>query len=188
MTVRDNTGAPCSDPCMRWSFEILPGLPGTGPYPEQFTTSGATHREGFVVRFTADQGESWVGNFQRGSGGRYLSAVFEHPTMARFFVISGGQAYVIDPSMRRCVETFGPDVREGVRNERRLVLATDTEAIVVEPLGTWVSERLAWDGIADLELEGDRLRGLGMDAINDEWRPIEVDLQTHAVLASAYEL
>lgn len=128
---------------VRWSFEILPGLPGTGPFPEQFTMSGGTHREGFVVRFTADGGETWVGNFQRGFGGWYLSAAFEHPAMARFVVISGGQAYVVDPSTRACVETFGGNVREAVRDDQRLILATDTEAIVIEPSGRWVSERLA---------------------------------------------
>lgn len=187
LTARDNAGAPCSDSVVRWSFEILPGLPGTGPYPEQFTTHGGTHREGFVVRFSADDGDTWVGNFQRGFGGRYLSAVFEHPAATTFVVVSGGQAYVVEPTTRRSIETFGANICAGVGDEQRLVFATDTEAIVLEPAGRWVSDRLAWDGIAELKLDGDRLTGQGRDALNDEWRPIELDLQSHAVLESAYE-
>ncbi|MFY3743995.1 hypothetical protein ACOQFB_08805 [Anaeromyxobacter sp. Red801] len=139
------------------------------------------------MRFTAEEGETWVGNFQRGFGGWYLSAAFEHPAMERFVVISGGQAYVVAPSTRACVETFGGNIREAVRDDQRLILATDTEAIVLERSGRWVSERLAWDGLADLKVQGDLLRGQGRDALNDEWRPIELDLQTHAVLTSAYE-
>ena len=48
-------------------FEILTGLPGTGPWPEQFSATGlGTHSEGFVVRFVPDHGEAWIGNFLPG--------------------------------------------------------------------------------------------------------------------------
>lgn len=187
LTERDNGAAPCSDSVVRWSFEILPGLPGTGPYPEQFTTHGGTHREGFVVRFSPEQGEPWIGNFQPGFGGQYLSGVFEHPDAKVFVVVSGGQAYVIDPDTRATVDTFGASIRVAVRDERRLIFGTDTDAIVVERSGRSFSPRLAWDGIADLELKADRLVGQGFDVLNDEWRPIEVDLTSHTVLKSAYE-
>lgn len=185
--MRDNARVPCSDSSVRWSFEILPGLPGTGPYPEQFTTHGGTHREGFAVRFSPQDGEPWVGNFQPGFGARYLSSVFERPAATTFVVVSGGQAYVVDPETRAAVETFGGDIRVGLRDERRLVFATETDAIVVERSGRWVSARLAWDGIAEVKLEADRLIGQGWDALNDEWRPVELDLRSHAVLKSAYE-
>jgi hypothetical protein len=172
---------------VRWSFEVLPGLPATGPYPEQFTTHGGTHREGFVARFSPEQGESWVGNFQPGFGSRYLSGVFEHPDATRYVVVSGGQAYVVDPETRKAIETFGANIGVAVRDERRLVFGTDTEAIVIERSKRSVSPRLAWDGIASLKLEGDRLIGEGFDALNDEWRPIELDLTNQVVLKSAYE-
>jgi hypothetical protein len=170
-----------------WSFDILPGLPATGPYPEQFSVHGGTHREGFVVRFVPDTGEGWVGNFQRGFGVTYLSGVFELPGTAAFVVVSGGQAYVVQPESRKAVETFGSSIRAAAHDERRLVFATDTEAIVLEGTGRWVSERLAWDGIADLKIDGDRLTGQGRDALIDDWRTVELDLASHAVLRSAYD-
>lgn len=140
-----------------------------------------------MVRFSPEHGDPWVGNFQRGFGSRFLSRVFEHPDAKTFVVVSGGQAYVVDPETRKAIETFGADIGSAVRDERRLVFGTETEAIIIERSGRSVSPRLAWDGIADLKLEGDRLFGRGFDVLNDEWRPIEVDLTSHAVLKSAYE-
>lgn len=170
---------------MSWTHEILPGLPGTGPYPEQFSTQGGTHREGLVVRFTSSEGESWVGNFQPYYKS-YLSGVFSHPAGDRFVVLAFGQGYVVDPVTRCLVETAGTGICAATHGDGRLVLATDSEAIVVERDTKWVSARLAWDGIGDLKLEGDRLTGQGRDALNDDWRPIELDLRNHAVLKSAY--
>jgi hypothetical protein len=49
------------------NFEVLPGLPAVGPYPEQFAPDGRpTHSEGFVVRILPRTCEAWIGNFQRG--------------------------------------------------------------------------------------------------------------------------
>jgi hypothetical protein len=170
-----------------WTHEILPGLPGTGPYPEQFSTHGGRHREGFVVRFTSSEGDSWVGNFQPYSRS-YLSGVFKHPCGEAYVVLAYGQGYIVDPVTRRLIETIGPGIGAATQDESRLVLATDTEAIVIERDGRWVSSRLAWDGIADLRITGDRLIGQGRDALVDDFREIELDLASHTVLRSAYEL
>jgi hypothetical protein len=186
LTVRDTTTSSCSDVSVDWTYEILPGLPGTGPYPEQFSTQGGTHREGFVVRFTSSEGESWVGNFQPYYR-TYLSGVFSHPAGHNFVVLAYGQGYVVDPATRRLIEAVGPGLCAAAHDDSRLVLATDTEAIVIERGTRWVSERLAWDGIAALRIEGDRLVGQGRDALIDDFREIALDLQSHAVLKSAYE-
>lgn len=55
---------------------ILPGLPGVGSLPLQFSATGqGMHREGLVVEFGDDEeGGRWVGNFQPGC--TRLSAVF----------------------------------------------------------------------------------------------------------------
>jgi hypothetical protein len=71
------------------SFELLAGLPGDGPYPEQFTVMGGTHREGFVVRVIPDRASPWVGNIQPG----YLAVtrVVPHPD-GRTLLASGWDA------------------------------------------------------------------------------------------------
>lgn len=184
--MRDTHRTSCSDSPVSWTYDILPGLPGTGPYPEQFSTHGGTHREGFVVRFTAPTGESWVGNFQPYFD-TYLSGVFRHPGGVTFVVVAGGQGYEVEPSSRRLLEVLGPGLCAAAQDEARLALATDIEVIVLERDSRWVSERIAWDGTGELKIEGERLIGLGRDALLDDWRTIELDLKSHAVLRSAYE-
>jgi len=81
-------------------FEVLPGLSGVGPYPEQFSATGkGTHREGFVVRFHPHLSESWVGNFQSVLHG--FTGVLLHPDGRTVIVVSGGQAYHVDPETRK---------------------------------------------------------------------------------------
>jgi len=72
------------------TFEELAGLPGSGPWPEQFSATGrGTHREGFVVKFVPARGASWIGNFQPGLTS--LHGVYRHPNRHHLLVVSGGQ-------------------------------------------------------------------------------------------------
>ena len=90
---------------MAANFEVLPGLPAVGPYPEQFAPDGRpTHSEGLVVRVLPRKGEPWVGNFQRGLS--KLDAVLAHPNGNNVIVIAGGQAYEVRShwSRRPCVD------------------------------------------------------------------------------------
>jgi hypothetical protein len=88
------------------SFEILSGMPASGPYPEQFTLgTRSTHGEGFVLRVIPDDAESWVGNYQRGGSG--YDAVHFHPNGSALIIVAGGQAYVVEPRSRRLIEKFG---------------------------------------------------------------------------------
>lgn len=167
-------------------LEALPGLPGDGPYPEQFTTARGTHREGFVVRVTPEQGQAWVGNFQPGLGG--LSRAVLHPNGRWVVVISRGQAYVVDAEGRRLVGADHAAVQDALVLPDRLILFTFSEIVVLGPGDDrWQSPQLAWDGFDELTVVGARLKGLGWDAVHDAWRPVEVDLETREVLACAFE-
>ena len=166
------------------SFEILPGLPATGPYPEQFSTHGGTHREGFVVRVVPGCGAPWVGNFQ-GNGSSFRSAVFPHPDGHRLIVIARGIAYIVDPDTRRLIEAFGCPLEEAIETQIGLILATCCEIIIVDAGGRWNSPRVALDGIKDLHFAGTRLTAKGWFAGDEPWKPIEIDVATHQVLASA---
>ena len=87
-------------------FEVLPGLQGTGPYPEQFTPTGkGMHHEGFVVRFHPPSAESWVGNFQGGLSS--CRTAIAHPDGRTVIVVSDGQAYHVDPVSRSLLRHFG---------------------------------------------------------------------------------
>jgi hypothetical protein len=130
-------------------FRVLPGLPATGPWPEQFNAGGGgTHREGFVVEFAPEGKPTWVGNFQPGMTG--YNAVLPHLDGTSLIVIAGGQAYVIDPEERRLLSAFGGSLN--------LALAVPQENLFVMGNGIWLegwdnrgmrwrSRRISWDGI-----------------------------------------
>src|SRR2546428_180401 len=87
-------------------FRVLPGLPATGAWAEQFSETGSgKHSEGFVVEFFPEMNPSWVGNFQPGLTS--YNAVLQLPSGRLVIVVAGGQAYVIDPDERSLLTTFG---------------------------------------------------------------------------------
>ncbi len=167
------------------SLEVLPGLPATGPYPEQFTTRGGTHREGFVVRIVPDRAAPWVGNFQPGIGG--ISRVALHPDGKTLFVVAGGLAYPIDPESRTLVAPAVDDyIQDVCAVGERLVLVGWSELTVVGPGSQrWRTPPLASDGITDLSIEGDRLFATGWDECGEVQRPIELDLRERAIVMRA---
>src|SRR6516225_4982420 len=96
-------------------FEVLPGSPGVGPYPEQFSHTGhGTHSEGLVVRFRPPSGPSWIGNFV-GFGTGYNAALL-HPDGRTVVVVSRGQAYHVDPATRALLRHFGGEIRDVVHD------------------------------------------------------------------------
>ena len=170
------------------AFEILGGLPGTGPAPEQFTTHGGTHSEGFVVRVFPRTGATWVGNFQPGFSP--LSAVLEHPDGHKLIVIAGGQAYVIDPATRLAVATFGCDIQSALVDADRNQLIF-CNGLWFEALGTagtsWRSRRVSWDDVRYVHIEGAELRGEGWTPMGETWHEFVVDLESGAAAGGAYD-
>jgi hypothetical protein len=145
------------------TFSVLPGLPGTGPLPLQFSASGTgTHREGYVVEFTTGSGQSWVGNFQPGITSLY--AVFEEPTTGDVTVIAGGQAYVVMPAAGRLKREYGGGIEKVsplpelnavlISNGLWFELCRGAEEL-------WCSRRLSWDGMRNVTVEADCVRGEG---------------------------
>lgn len=88
-------------------FRILPGLPSTGPLPDQFSATGqGKHREGFVVEFLPAGEHAWTGNFQPGVTG-YCTVI---PQGKNLIVVARGQAYLIDPQNRELIAEFGGSI------------------------------------------------------------------------------
>jgi hypothetical protein len=164
-------------------FRVLPGLPATGPWPEQFSAGGhGTHREGFVVEFAPEGKPTWVGNFQLGLTG--YSAVLPNLEETSLIVIAGGQAYMIDPEKRRLLTAFG-----GTLN---MALAVPQMNLFLMGNGIWLeawdnsgmrwrSRRISWDGMWDLRIENGRVKGSAWSPFDDREYPFAVDLKTGAV-------
>jgi hypothetical protein len=107
---------------------VLAGLPGTGPEPIQFSDGGRTHSEGFVVEFTLANGDKWVGNFQPGVAGASL-ALADPNYPRRALIVSGGQAYVLEPETRELVRSFGGALTD-------VLLLPNADALIVGN-GVW---------------------------------------------------
>jgi hypothetical protein len=79
-------------------FEILAGLPASGPPAVAFPASNLGFSEGLVIRIRPKSTEAWTGNFQCGENDH--TAVYIHPDGKRLIVVAGGSDYLVDPLMK----------------------------------------------------------------------------------------
>ena len=162
------------------TFEILAGLPSSGPMPVQFTYGDKrTHSEGLVVAFGNDGARSWVGNFQCAIG--VASGVFAHPDGHHVVVIAGGEGYIVDPATRELTATFGGGINEVWPMTVMGALVFDDSGVAFSALGArgwqWRTKRISWDGFDALVLTGKQLGGQAWDAIAQRWLPFRLILQ-----------
>lgn len=104
--IRSQLNLGLDDFQLSMTFRILPGLPGEGAAPKQFTYGHKrTHSEGLVVEFSPPAAPSWVGNFQPAIGSHFGTAT--HPNAHDVIVVAGGECYVVDPVTSELKATFG---------------------------------------------------------------------------------
>lgn len=154
---------------------------------EAFSATGqGKHREGFVVRFGANGANEWVGNFQPGVGGR--NGVFEDPNGTALIVIAGGQGHIVDPTSRQCSATFGAQIQSAFEiPDRKMIIFGNGlwfEAIDASGL-VWRSDRISWDGMRDITIDGLTLAGEAFD-ISDNWVPFELDITSGTFTGGSY--
>jgi len=171
------------------TFQILPGLPSSGPPAQPFPPNfGRLGREGLVVEIRPPETAAWVGNFGRGLSN--FSAIFEHPDGERLFVVAGGHGYVIDPATRRLLSEVGAAITGVWQLGDPPSLLLDHQGIAFERIGLegrlWRTRRLSWDGFKDLNITPDTINGLGWRAPGDTWEPFSVDLRTGRTYGGAY--
>lgn len=168
------------------SFEILAGLPPYGPAAEQFSATGeGTHREGLVVEFLPPEAAPWIGNFQRGL--TPFDTVVELPGTTEVLVVAGGTAYVVSPSKRLCLRTFGAGLRAALRFGDAVVLSDGLSLEALRGGGVqWRTPRISWDGFRNLRIEGTQALGDAWNAPDDAWTPFAVDLETGEVTCGGH--
>jgi hypothetical protein len=170
------------------TFDVLPGLPPYGDWPEAFTATGqGRQREGYVVRFRPDASASWVGNFQPGLSS--FQDVLRHPNGREFLVIAGGHGYIVDPHDRAKREYFGAQIEIAVQ-------APELNNIVfgngfwLESLGPdgwqWRSGRISWDGMRELRCDGLQLLGQAWSPLENCWLPFALDLRSGEFTGGSY--
>jgi hypothetical protein len=173
---------------MQQTFEILDGLLPYGPMPLQFSSTGqGMHREGLVVKFVPGEEEEWVGNFQPGLSS--FHSVLAHPDHKHVVVVAGGEAYVVDPTARKLVTTFGVSIETAI-DVPLLKAILFSNGLWFELLGEgglmWKTRRLSWDGMRNVEVRDLQVRGEGW-RFDDTWHEFALDLSNGKVTGGAYD-
>lgn len=169
--------------------EILKSLPVYGElYIPISEDNEPFYSEGFVVRFFKKDGKNWDANFKLGWTG--FNAVYEFNNEDFILVIAGGTGYLINPESTKPINVFGVGFLSAIKSENNKIILQDiTDLTIVEPNGEkWHTERIYWDGIKDLKLEGNIVSGLSFDPINDrdEWVEFIVNLENRNVQGGSY--
>jgi len=170
-------------------YEILDSLPTYGPMYIPVTGDDEPYySQGFTVRFFKDDKSDWVANFKPGWTG--LNSIYEFSNQQNILVIAGGTCYIMNPNENKPIEVFGVGYETVIKTlDNRLILQDLTDITIVESNGEhWDTERISWDGLKDLKLEGNLVTGLSFDPMNnkEEWVKFVVDLETRKVTGGSY--
>jgi hypothetical protein len=128
-----------------------------------------------------------VGNFQPGLSA--FSTALLHPDGRTVIVISGGQAYHVDPESRTLLGEFGGGISVciAVPSHSMLVFSDDIRLWGLAPAGlAWRTERISWDGIRRLTVSADHITGEACDPMRDVWTPFRVHLDSGRVTGGSY--
>lgn len=172
-------------------FEILNGLPGTGPmYFRIPDIENTVYSEGFVVRFFKSDGTNWVANFQ--SGWTNFNKVCDFPENETVIVIAGGNGYVMSPEENIPKFSFGLTIEQTLQTEDGSLICSDGLTILFFDNSNgefWQSERISWDGIKDLLYSNGMLHGKSYDPLNstENWTDFSIDLKTKKISGGSFQ-
>jgi hypothetical protein len=159
-------------------YEILDSLPSYGPMHISISSNGQQYySEGFAVRFYKSDGSDWVANFETGQTA--FNAVYEFGDLENVLVIAGGICYLMNPNDRIPVSTFGWGFESAFKTvEGGLVLQDCINIAIVKPDGNLDHKiRVSIDGIKDVKLDGDFVKGFAR-SLEDDWMEFILNLKT----------
>lgn len=170
-------------------YEILSSLPTYGQMYVPVTENGeAFYSEGIPVRFYKTDGTEWVANFQ--SGWTDLKEIIEFEKTSNLLVIACGTCYLMHPDDTKPIKVFGGGYSEIFKASKdRLVFQDQTDLTIIEPDGTyWDTERISWDGLAEIKVENNLVSGLAYNPMHDadEWVEFKYDLDTKILTGGSY--
>jgi hypothetical protein len=170
-------------------YEILEHLPSYGPMYIPITRNGEPfYSEGYAIRFFKSDGKDWVANFEM--GWTDLKEVIELSNTSNLLVIANGTCYLMDPNDTNPIEAFGVGyVAIFKASMQRYVLQDQTDLTIVEADGQhWYTERISWDGLKDLKVENNIVKGLSFDPRkdSDEWTSFTYDIDKKLLAGGSY--
>lgn len=146
------------------------------------------YSEGFAVRFYKTDGTEWVGNFQ--PGWTDLKEIIEFEKTQNLLVIACGTCYIINPDDIKSIEVFGVGYSDIFKaSNDRLVLQDQTDLTIIEQnCKYWNTERISWDGLAEIKVENNLVTGLAYNPVHDsdEWVEFKYDIDTKTLTGGSY--
>lgn len=170
-------------------YEILKGLPTYGPLYIPISESNIPfYSEGFVVRFFRSDGTSWAANFQKGFP--EFNAVHSLAASDNILVIASGTCYLMHPDITKPIAVLGGGYEYVFTlPDERLVLQGTTFLTIIEPDGSnWDTERISWDGLKEVTIQGSCVSGLAFDLTHgsEEWSPFTYDIDKKELTEGSY--
>jgi hypothetical protein len=140
-------------------------------------------RAGLYLRVVPRHAPAWRGFFALGFDFHHaVSTVCSCPDADWLCAIAGGYAYVVkaaDPTRWFRIEQRPVTDLRALPDSGLLLFAGFTSITALAHDGVrWTTARLSWEGLSNIEIHGDKLRGQGWDAMADKEIPFEVDLLT----------
>ncbi|TGL31630.1 hypothetical protein EHQ52_17030 [Leptospira koniambonensis] len=146
-------------------------------------------QEGFVVKFIKDDGTFWVGNFAGGFSN--LKCVVEFFDTNYILVCAQGIVYIIDPNILKPIEILFSSIELILKFEDLLILHDPVNVYFLNSnFDYWDSGRISWDGIKELRIENDIIKGLSYDAMDsiNEWKEFQIDIRTKEITGGSYRI
>ena len=172
-------------------YEILNGLPPYGPmYIPISGEEEPFYSEGYVVKFKKSDGEEWVANFR--PGWTDYNNIFDFPEHNTLVVFAGGQGYIMNPDEQKPKSTFGLTIKDVIQKEDgSLICSDDIHILVLDNKSGefWKSDQISWDGIKDLKLLDNKVRGQTYDPTNSNqpWSDFELNLETKEIKGGSFQ-
>lgn len=133
-----------------------------------------------AYKITPHHGRAWVGGFVKGAGG--VDGVFATPNPNALCVVVKGEGYVVnvlEPSDFESVPTKPIVSILPIPKHDLLVFVSHTDLSAFDAKGLrWVTDRLSWDGIEELEVGATHIRGKAWDSPANRSVSFSVDLLT----------
>ncbi|MBF0215851.1 MAG: hypothetical protein HQL30_02535 [Candidatus Omnitrophica bacterium] len=165
-------------------YEVLDVLPANGPMWISVSKDNTQlFSQGFVVKFFKQDGTDWVANFKRGA--TQLNDVVELSDKT-IFVFAGGAIYQMDPDKIIPIRILHGNYDQIIATPIKdlYILSDSFVALAAMDSGgiKWRTERLAWDGLRSVRVDGNSITGEAYDAIDSDWKEFEVDINTGETL------
>lgn len=170
-------------------YEILDALPVYGPMYIPVSDDGMPfYSEGFPVRFFKSDNIQWVANFR--PGWTNLKTVIELRDTWNLLIVAGGICYIMDPDQPKPIDVFGVSYETSfIVPDGRFILQDQTDFTIINSDGSyWYTERISWDGLKEVELNDNTIKGLACNPTHDadEWIPFSFNIDTKELIGGSY--